>query len=167
MVELTADTSGTPRITIDRRRVTAEVEIQIPPGLRDGYEFLVRVDAEIFSDRDGDNRLDSNEVRYEESQLVIWIVKDATSEQDFDSLENRRFDPSPGLNLETVELYPAGNKLRTFFTLWSYDAGHRFQANNELVDIATFEELWESEVDGLDDIDIPIYSSQFSLIVIK
>lgn len=167
MVELTPDTSGTPRITIDRRRVTAEVEIQIPPGLRDGYEFLVRVDAEIFSDRDGDNSLDSNEVRYEESQLVIWIVRDATGEQDFDSLENRRFDPSPGLNLKTVELYPASNKLRTFFTLWSYDASHRFQANNQLVDIATFEELWESQVDGLDDIDIPIYSSQFSLIVIK
>lgn len=167
VVEPTPDASGTPKITIDRRRVTGEIEIEIPPGVRDGYEFLVLVDAEVFSDRDGDDRLDSNEVRYVESRLVIWIVKDAASRQDFDSLEGRRFGPSPGLNLETVELYPASNKFRTFFTLWSYDADHMFQANNQLVDIGTFEELWESQVDGLDDIDIPIYSSQFSLIVIK
>ena len=163
----TPDTAGTPRITIDRRKVKAEFEIRIPPGVRDGYEFLVRVDAEIFSDRDGDDSLDSKEVRYVDSHLVIWIVRDATDEKDFDSLEGREFGPSPGLNLETVELYPASNKLRTFFTLWSYDADHMFQANNDLVDIATFEALWEPQVDGLDDIDIPIYSSQFSLIVIR
>jgi hypothetical protein len=160
-------TSGNPSITIDRREVSADIRIEIPSEFRDGHEFLVAVEAEVFSDRDDDGTLDSNEIRYVDSQAIVWIVRDATSESEFDQLANRGFEPFSGLNLETVELYPASNKIRTFFTLWSYHASHKFQANNEFVDVETFEKVWQQQVDGLDDFDIPLYGSQFSLIVIR
>ncbi len=166
-VEETPNASGTPSIDINRRSVTADIDIEIPSGFRDGYEFFVKIDAQIFSDRDSDDTLDSNEVRYVDTDLIVWLVKNARNEEEFDELEDRTLSTPPGLSLEEVGLYPTGRKFRTFFTLWSYDPSHRFQVNGESVNVETFEEAWEEQVDGIYDLDIPIYGSGFSLIVIK
>ena len=166
-VEETPDTSGTPSITINRRGVTADIEIDIPSEFRDGFDFLVSIDAQIFSDRDDDDTLDSNEVRYVDPQLIVWIVKNASDEEEFDELLDRDFAATPGLSLEEVELYTPGRKFRTFFTLWSYDPNHKFQVNGDFVSVETFQETWEEEVDGIEDLDILIYGYGFSLVVIK
>lgn len=158
--------AGTPSIKISRRGVIADVEIEIPAAYRDGHDFLVRVGAQVFSDRDGDGRLDSNEVRYVDEAVMVWIVTDARNENDFTQLQDRTIT-APGLNVKEVELYPSGDKYRTFFTLWSYDPTHSFQANGKFVDIETFEELWRSQVHRIGDLDILIYTSGFSLTVIK
>ena len=166
-VMATPNAEGTHSITISRRGVTADIEIEIPSAYREGHEFLVKIDAQIFSDRDGDNALDSNEVRYVDSDFIVWIVKNARNEREFDELQDRNFTRPHGLRLREVELYSTGRVFRTFFTLWSYDAGHMFQANGEVVDVETFEELWAEQVDSVDDLDILAYASGFSLIVIK
>ena len=166
-VMATPNAEGTHSITINRRGVTADIEIEIPSAYREGHEFLVKIDAQIFSDRDGDNALDSNEVRYVDSDFIVWIVKNARNEREFDELQDRNFTRPHGLRLREVELYSTGRVFRTFFTLWSYDAGHMFQANGEVVDVETFEELWAEQVDSVDDLDILAYTSGFSLIVIK
>ena len=147
--------------------VNADIEIEIPPEFRDGYEFLVKVETQIFSDRDGDGALDSKEVRYVDDDLIVWVVNNASGEEEFEEIRVRDFATPPGLNLEEVELYVSERKFRTLFTLWSYDPSHMFQANGEFVDVETFEELWEEQVDRIDDLDILIYASGFSLIVIK
>ena len=139
-VEETPDTSGTPSINITRRGVTADIEIDIPSEFRDGFDFLVRIDAQIFSDRDDDDTLDSNEVRYVDPQLIVWIVKNARDEEEFDELLDRDFAATPGLSLEEVELYTPGRKFRTFFTLWSYDPNHKFQVNGDFVSVEAFQE---------------------------
>ena len=167
IVEVTPNVSGNPSLNINRRSITVDVEIEIPAAFRDGYEFLVSIDAEIFSDRDGDDTLDSNEVRYVDSRLTVWVVDAARDENELDVLRNRNFSTSAGLSLKEVELYATDQKFRTFFTLWSYDANHMFQANGEFVSLEMFEDLWEQQVDGIDDLDIPIYGTGFSLIVIK
>ena len=166
-VMATPNAEGTHSSTISRRGVTADIEIEIPSAYREGHEFLVKIHAQIFSDRDGDNALDSNEVRYVDSDFIVWIVKNARNEREFDELQDRNFTRPHGLRLREVELYSTGRVFRTFFTLWSYDAGHMFQANGEVVDVETFEELWAEQVDSVDDLDILAYASGFSLIVIK
>lgn len=158
---------GTPSIKINRRGVSADIEIDIPAAFREGHDFLVRIDAQVFSDGDDDDRLDSNEVRYVDGDLVVWIVNNARDEEEFDVIRDRDFDAPPGLDLEEVELYASGRKYRTFFTLWSYEHSHMFRANGEFVDVETFEELWRKQVDGIDDLDVLIYGSGFSLTVIK
>ena len=161
------DVEGTPSIKINRRGVSADIEIDIPDGFREGHDFLVRIDAQVFSDRDDDDRLDSNEVRYVDGDLVVWIVNNARDEEEFDEIRDRDFDAPPGLDLEEVELYASGRKYRTFFTLWSYEPSHMFRANGEFVDVETFEQLWRKQVDGIDDLDILIYGSGFSVTEIK
>ncbi|MDE0600509.1 MAG: S-layer homology domain-containing protein [bacterium] len=161
------DVEGTPSIKINRRGVSADIEIDIPDGFREGHDFLVRIDAQVFSDRDDDDRLDSNEVRYMDGDLVVWIVNNARDEEEFDEIRDRDFDAPPGLALEEVELYASARKYRTFFTLWSYEPSHMFQANGEFVDVETFEELWRRQVDSIDDLDVLIYGSGFSVTVIK
>ena len=161
------DVEGTPSIKINRRGVSADIEIEIPVGFREGHDFLVRIDAQVFSDRDDDDRLDANEVRYVDGDLIVWIVNNARDEEEFDDIRDRDFDAPPGLDLEEVELYASGRKYRTFFTLWSYEPSHMFRANGEFVDVETFEELWRKQVDGIDDLDVLIYGSGFSLTVIK
>ena len=166
-VEASPGASGTPSIIVNRRGVTADIEIEVPSGFRNGHEFLVSIDAEVFSDRDRDDALDSKEVRYVDSRLIVWIVKDAQDEKELEELRDRDFATPPDLSLEEVELYAPGRKFRTFFTLWSYHASHKFQVNEEFVNVETFEEVWEEQVDGIDDLGIVIYGSGFSLIVIK
>ncbi|MCQ3804853.1 MAG: S-layer homology domain-containing protein [bacterium] len=166
-VTATPDAAGTSSIIITRRSVTADVEIEIPPAYREGYEFLVAIDAQVFSDRDGDDTLDSNEVRYVDSGSIVWVVNNARNEEEFDRIQGHGFTTSPSLNLQEVELYTSSRRFRTFFTLWSYHASHRFQVNGEFVDVETFEKLWEEQVDGIDDLEIPLYSSGFSLIMIR
>ncbi|MYJ15319.1 MAG: S-layer homology domain-containing protein [Acidimicrobiia bacterium] len=161
------DVGGTPGIKINRRGVSADIEIEIPAGLREGHDFLVSIDTRIWSDRDEDGRLDSNEVRYLDGDLVVWIVNNARDEEEFDVIRERGFVAPPGLGLEEVELYAAGRKYRTFFTLWSYEPSHMFQANGEFVDVETFENLWRRQVDSIDDLDVLIYGAGFSLTVIK
>ena len=161
------DVGGSPSIKINRRGVTAEIEIEIPAGFREGHDFLVRIDAQVFSDRDDDDRLDSNEVRYVDGDVVVWIVNNARDEEEFDEIRDRDLDAPPGLDLEEVELYASGRKYRTFFTLWSYEPSHMFRANGEFVDVETFEHLWRKQVDGIEDLDILIYGSGFSVTEIK
>ena len=166
-VEETPGAAGTPSVTVNRGGVTANVEIDIPTGYRDGYEYLVRVRARIFSDRDDDDTLDAGEVRYVDSDVIIWVVKNAAGEGELDELRGRNFVTPGSLSLKEVELYPTGRRYRTFFTLWSYDASHKFRANDEFISLERFEELWEERVDGIDDLDILIYGSGFSLVEIK
>ena len=163
----TSNAEGTLSININRRSVTADIEIEIPSEYRNGHEFLVKIDAQVFSDRDDDETLDSNEVRYVDSDLIVWLVKNARDEEEFDKLRDRDFATPPRLSLKEVELYASGGKFRTFFTLWIYEANHKFQVKDEFVSVETFEETWERQVDGIDDLDILIYGSGFSLIVIK
>ena len=158
---------GTPSIKISRRGVTADIDIEIPEGFGDGYEFLVKIDAQVFSDRDDDGYLDSKEVRYVDGDLIIWIVSLARSEKDFDQVQGRDLAPHSTLDLKEVELYASERKYRTFFTLWSYDSSHLFQANGVPVDVKTFEKLWVSQVNSIDDLDVLAYVSGFSLTVIK
>ncbi|MDE0121262.1 MAG: S-layer homology domain-containing protein [bacterium] len=158
---------GSPSIRISRKGVRADIEIAIPPEFTEGHEFVVKVAAQIFSDRDADAYLDSNEVRYFDSDLLVWIVNNARGEEEFDQMQGLDFAATSGLNLKEVELYASDRKYRTFFTLWSYDPSHMFQANGEIVDIETFEELWQRRVNSIDDLDILVYGSSFSLTVIK
>ena len=102
-----------------------------------------------------------------DSGSIVWVVNNARNEEEFDRIQGRGFTTSPGLNLQEVELYTSARRFRTFFTLWSYHASHRFQVNGEFVDVETFEKLWEEQVDGIDDLEIPLYSSGFSLIMIR
>ena len=102
-----------------------------------------------------------------DSDLIVWLVKNARDEEEFDELRDRDFATPPGLSLKEVELYATGGKFRTFFTLWIYEANHKFQVKDEFVSVETFEETWEKQVDGIDDLDILIYGSGCSLIVIK
>ncbi|MDE0131692.1 MAG: hypothetical protein OXQ32_05455, partial [bacterium] len=166
-VEETPGASGTPSVTVNRTGVTANVEIDIPTGYRDGYEYLVKIGAQVFSDRDDDDVLDPSEVRYVNSDLIVWVVKNATGEDELDGLRGRSFVTPPGLSLKEVELYPTSRKYRTFFTLWSYNASHKFRADDEFISLERFEELWEQRVDGIDDLEILIYGSGFSLVEIK
>ena len=163
----TSNAEGTLSININRRSVTADIEIEIPSEYRNDHEFLVKIDAQVFSDRDDDETLDSNEVRYVDSDLIVWLVKNARDEEEFDELRGRDFATPPRLSLKEVELYATGGKFRTFFTLWSYEANHKFRVKDDFVSVETFEETWEKQVDGIDDLDILIYGSGFSLIVIK
>ena len=142
------------------------MRLKIPSGFRDGYEFLVKLDPHIFSDKDDDGILDANEVRYVDSDLIVWIVRNSGAEEELDKLQGRDLAPHR-LRLKEVELYPSGDKFRTFFTLWSYDIDDWFQVDGINVDVETFEELWEEQVDGVEDIDVLLYSSGFSLFVIK
>ena len=166
-VRETSGAGGTSTITINRRSVTAAIEIEIPSALRDGHEFLVTLDARIFSDADGDRSLDSNEVRYVDSDETVWIVKEARSREDYVQLLDRSLTGPSGLDLKQVELYPENGRYRTFFTLWTYDERHRFQSDGKFVSLERFEELWKQKVNGIDDLDILIYATGFSLIVIK
>ena len=161
------EVEGAPGIKINRRGVTADIEIEIPAAYRDGHEFLVRIEAQIFSDKDDDDTLDAKEVRYVDGDLIVWVVNNARDEAEFDVIRDRDFATPPGLDLEEVELYASGRKYRTFFTLWSYRPSHMFQANGAFVDVKTFETLWRKQVDGIDDLDVLIYGSGFSLTVIK
>ncbi len=166
-VEETSGAFGIPSVTVDRSGVKAKVEIDIPTGYRDGYEYLVKIGVQIFSDRDDDDTLDTGEVRYVNSDLIAWGVKYAREEGDLDELRGRNLVTPSDLSLNEVELYPASRRYRTFFTLWSYDATHKFRANDEFISMERFEELWEQQVDGIEDLDILIYGSGFSLVEIK
>lgn len=157
----------TSSITVNRRSVTAAVEFEIPSGLRQGHEFLVKVDARIFGDADGDRSLDPNEVRYVDAAPIVWIVKDARNAEDLDQLQDRSLAAPAGMSLEEVELYPKSGAYRTFFTLWNYDDDHRFQHKDAYITLKRFEELWEQRVNGTEDLDILIYSPTFSLVRIK
>ncbi len=158
---------GSVNMEINRRSATADIEIEIPSGFRDGYDFLVKLEPQIFSDKDDDGTLDSNEVRYVDSDLIVWIVKNAGDKDELDELGDRDLTAPHGLNPKEVELYASDNKFRTFFTLWGYDADDWFQVDGVYVDVEMFEKFWEEQVDGVEDIDVGLYSSGFSLFAIK
>ena len=86
-------------------------------NIRNGHEFLVKIDAQVFSDRDDDETLDSNEVRYVDSDLIVWLVKNAPDEEEFDELRDRDFATPPGLSLKEVELYATEWKVSYLFHL--------------------------------------------------
>lgn len=162
-------------MTISRRSITADVDIEIPSGERTDRDFLVVVKPEIFSDADNDDVLDPGEIRYVASEeVVVWIVSDAKNENEFSTLKNRSLDKSaasPAITsaLPEVELYAPDRKFRTFFTLWSYGSADRLQiaGDGDDVSIAKFEEEWRDRVNGMEDIDVLIYGSDFSYILIR
>ncbi len=98
---------------------------------------------------------DTDKIDYAENQ-VVWIVKDATSANDHSTATSLASIPS-GLSLEEVELHPAANRFRTFFTLWSYDSGDRFQVDGTNVGIDEFEREWARVVRDAGDIEILLY----------
>ena len=108
-----------------------------------------------------DDRID-----YADEQ-VVWVVKDATDDDQFDLLQDDSFATIDAATLLEVELYAADNKFRTFFTLWSYESGDRFQVGGENATLQEFEEQWRDGVVGVVDIDVLIYSSGLSFFLIK
>ncbi len=171
---LTAEEDET--MTISRRSLTYDVDITIPVAEQTGNDFLVVVEPKIFSDRGTsagtDDTLDPGEIRYVASEkIVVWIVRDANDENEFEQLKDRTLGGSipAGVTLDAVELYAPDRKFRTFFTLWSYGSADRLQiaGGGDDVSIAKFEEEWRDRVNGMEDIDVLIYGSGFSYILIR
>ena len=105
-------------------------------------------------------------IQYADSQ-VVWVVKDAARDDDLDPLQDDQFATGAPATLLDVEMYPADNKFRTFFTLWSYDSGDRFRAGDDDISLQEFEARWKSSVRGIGDIDVLLYSSGLSFFLIK
>lgn len=106
-------------------------------------------------------------IEYAEDQ-VVWVVKGASGDEDFDPLEDDSFATSfTDATLFEVELYPDDNKFRTFFTLWDYDSGDRFQAGGEDISLQEFEERWKNDVTDVGDINILLYSTGLSFFLIR
>ena len=110
---------------------------------------------------------DTARIEYAEEQ-VVWVVKGARGDEDFDPLEDDSFASSfDDAILREVDIYPADNKFRTFFTLWDYDSGDRFQAGGEDISLQEFEERWKNAVTDVEDINILLYSTGLSFFLIK
>ena len=87
-------------------------------------EYFIVVKPVICTNAENDCTA-TDKIEYAVNQ-VVWVVEDATDEDDFDSLDGDSFAPSFNFNdvaLRELELYSADNKFRTFFKLWSYDTG--------------------------------------------
>ena len=159
---LTSGSAGMETMDISRRSLTADVEIEIPADDRTGKDFLVVVKPQIFSDKGGDtanDALDDGEIRYVDSEVVVWIVSDANDEDEFETVKNRTFPGSvSGIesDLPQVQLYASDSKFRTFFTLWSYRSGDRFQVGGDEVSISRFEEELE-QVSDIGDFNVLLY----------
>ncbi|MCQ3805286.1 MAG: S-layer homology domain-containing protein [bacterium] len=158
-----------PESTLSRGRLRFNLETSAP-SKESEYFILVKPNIcstshEAATERctEGDNAADR--IDYADDQ-VVWVVKPA-GRDDFDPLQNDSFISSldsslDAVTLEEVELYPADNKFRTFFTLWDYDSGDRFQAGGEDVSLQEFEERWENDVTAIENIDILLYSTSRS-----
>lgn len=112
---------------------------------------------------------DTDQISYAQDQ-VVWVVKEARDAVEFRALKDDSFVLSSfdGPTLDEVEIYPADNKIRTFFLLWDYDSGDRFQVGGEDVSgPQEFEERWKAAVSGADDINILLYSSGLSFFLIE
>ena len=108
-----------------------------------------------------------DKIDYADNQ-VVWVVEDATDDDQFDPLQDDSFAAEFGAaTLLEVELYAADNRFRTFFTMWSYDSGDSFRAGGEDVTLQEFEEQWRDGVVGVGDIDVLLYSSRLSFFSIK
>ncbi len=144
---------GRLRATVERAALTDER----------GYVIVVKPnicstghDTEGEQCTDSDN--DPDRIFYAEDQ-VVWIVEDAKSANDH-SADTRLTSPSglsAGLTLAEVELHPADNRFRTFFTLWSYDSGDRFQVDGANVGIDEFEREWARVVRDAGDLKVLLY----------
>ena len=55
-------------------------------------------------------------------------------------------------------MYSADRKFRTFFTMWDYDSGDRYQSGGDTITVSEFEGLWD-QVNGVEDIEIVFYGS--------
>jgi hypothetical protein len=163
-----ADSGGslsTPSWSRGRLRSTLETSV-LADSANTGYFLLI--EPSICTD-DGNDCSSGTQINYADDQ-VVWVVKDATGDDDFDPLEDDSFDtssPYTGPALDEVDIYPADNKIRTFFTLWDYDSGDRFQAGGEDVSLQEFEELWENDVTDIGDIDILLYGTGLSFFLIR
>ncbi len=152
-----ADTApSTPSWSRGRLRSTLETTDPLP----DGTEHFLLIKPNITSGTS------PNVIMYAQPQ-VVWVVKGATDHKEFDLLEGDSFAESADADLTDVDLYPDDNKFRTFFTLWDYDSGDRFQASGEEISLQEFEEQWKNDVTDIGDIDILLYGSGLSFFLIK
>ena len=55
-------------------------------------------------------------------------------------------------------MYSADRKFRTFFTMWDYDSGDRYQSGGDTITVSEFEGLWD-QVNRVEDIGIVFYGS--------
>ncbi len=133
-------------------------------------EYFILVKPNICSTSATNNQCtdgDNDRIDYADDQ-VVWVVEDATDDDQFDPLQDDSFAADfVAATLLEVDLYADDNKFRTFFTLWSYDSGDRFQAGGEDLTLQEFEEQWRDVVMGVLDIDVLLYSSGLSFFSIK
>ena len=156
--------------TWSRGRVRADLSHQ---SLTQANRYLIVIKPDICSSSAATNKCDSgnsDRVEYTED-VIVWVVKNATDEKDFSGTGENVKEKSFGSNnrpsgLKEVELYSGDGKFRTFFTLWSYDNSDRFQAGGEDISIHEFEKKWDA-IDGVEDIEIPLYTSALSLFIVK
>ncbi len=165
--QLDPSSKETLEATISRGRIRSTLEVEESDLEPDRYYFIL-VDPKIFSNLgDGDTAndlLDPSEIRYASSEVIVWIVEDASDEDDL--VEREDFHTVTDVpDLAEVELYADDNKFRTFFTLWSYDSNDRFQTGGDSINVGEFEKLWE-QVAGIEDITVIFYSSSRSFFVI-
>ena len=109
-------------------------------------------------------------IDYAESEVIVWIVTNASSATSFTNLKNGRFALTGATDLPSlseVELYSTDRKFRTFFTLWSYDSNDRFRGDDDYISMERFEALWERQVNGIEDINVLIYGSALSIFAIE
>ncbi|MDE0231880.1 MAG: S-layer homology domain-containing protein [bacterium] len=157
-----------PAPTWSRGRFRATLETAT---LADDGFFFILVKPNICSTSATSNKCEtsdeaSDRINYADDQ-VVWVVTDATDDDNFDPLQNDSFAAFTAATLTEVELYAEDNKFRTFFKMWDYDSSDRFQAGGEDVNIEEFEERWKVDVVDVEDIDILLYSSGLSFFLIK
>ena len=160
-----------------RIRSTLKVEDLDPPTVGDSdsdltKDYFILVKPSIFSDLESDSGEPGDgvfnverEIRYASSEVIVWIVRDASDEDDLverDDFARVMYVP----DLAEVELYAADNKFRTFFTLWSYDSNDRFQTGGDRINVGEFEKLWE-QVAGIEDIRVILYTSRAGFFAIN
>ena len=158
----TSATEADRDMTVRSGRVTESLAVTIPDGSLDEDHVLVVTPA-IFSDDLSAN----NDVDYVRLGFPVWVVRYADDGEvppsSGFSLSSNIFDTNNmnmNSQLQDVEIYPASNEFRTFFTMWEYDSNDRFifdDDDDEDVTLKEFEELFESRVDSLADIFVRLY----------
>ena len=157
-------------MTVRSGRVTESLAVEIPGNSIDKDHLLI-VTPNIFSDDTSGNSDDTsgnNDVQYVRLGFPVWVVKYA---DDGEVPPSSNFALSGTINdinsedmssqlEQVVEIYPASNEFRTFFTMWEYDNNDRFifdDDDDEDVTLQEFEGLFANRVDTLADIYVRLY----------
>ena len=146
---------------MNRGRIPATVAVEADSLKADGqngleYEYLILLTPTIYSNVDDNDTHDSGEVKYVDSNALVWIVENASRASNLRDLKFASGGDLP--DVREAELYSADRKFRTFFTMWDYDSGDRYQSGGEPITVSEFEALWR-QVIGVEDIEIVFYGS--------